>query len=128
MTAKIDDLVAAYVKLRDKKKDIVAGHKAQLAPYNDGLQKLEGFLMKRMADAGVESAKTTSGTAYTSTRAQAVVEDWDKCFAFVQEKGLAHILTRSVSKTAVEEYIEDTGEPVPGVRINRVITLGVRKA
>ena len=125
--ADLNQVVAAYRTLRDKKKDIVAEHKEQLAPYNERLMQLEGFLMAMMDTAGLDSAKTPSGTAYKVTKAQAKVEDREAFIAFCIKEDLTHLLTAAASKTAVEEYIEDTGNEVPGVVITRVTTVNVRK-
>lgn len=125
--ANINELVGVYVQLRDKKREITDRHKQELAPYNEKLQTIEGFLLKMLGDMGMDSAKTGSGTAYKAVKAQAKVVDREAFMQFCMKEERMDMLTASASKTAIEEYIEDTGKDVPGVQVNRVVTLNVRK-
>lgn len=122
-----EEVVRAYIKLRDEKKDIQDRHKEELAPFNDKLKKLEAWLLREMQQQGADSIKTPGGTAYQSTIVKPVVNDWDVLLQHVQDEGLWAMLERRVSKTAVEEYMESTGTAPPGVSISQETFARIRR-
>ena len=124
----VEKAVATYRKLRDSKDEIKARHAEELKPINDGLFKLETWLLSTLNDIGANSIKTESGTAYKSTITHAKISDWDASLKFVIENNLWHMLERRVSKTAVEEYIESKGTAPPGVEVNVEVRVNVRRS
>lgn len=126
-TPTVEHVVEIYRKLRDAKERLMGEHKAALQPINDKMSKLENWLHARLNAMGADSVKTPHGTAYKSTLTRASVTDGDELLKFVQENDLWHILERRVSKVAVQEYIEATGQGVPGVHVSTEEKINVRK-
>lgn len=125
--ADVNDLVAAYVKIRDKKQEIQEQHKQQLAPYNDKLMMLEGTLLKVLNREGAESIRTDSGTCFKSKRTTTKVVDWDEALNYILSHDLTHMLERRLSKAAVVEFAEAQGELPPGVTMNTELTVNIRR-
>lgn len=118
-----EDIVAAYVALRDK---IAADKKAMeeaLKPLQDGLESLEGLLLKELEKAGADSIKTKAGTAYKASWSSARVVDWSQTLDFIRESERFDLLERRVSKAVVEELGD-----VPGVAVERGTRVNVRRA
>ena len=124
---KVDDVVGAYVKLRDKKTEIERRHKEELAPIKENMEKLEAWLQRQLLTEGVESFKTQNGTAFLQTASSATVRDWDATLEFIREHDEWSLLEGRVSKTAVKDYIENNGEPPPGVNFNNTIVTRIRR-
>jgi len=122
----IDEAVASYVRLRDKKKALQDEHKEQLKPYNTAMEKLENWMLAKLNQDNAQSVRTDSGTVFKSMRTSASVQDWEATLGFIRENELYHLLERRVSKTAVEEMAEQ-GQDVPGVQITREITVNIRR-
>ncbi len=123
----IDAVVGGYIRLRDEKKAIAERHKEELAPMNAKLKKMEAWLQQQLQAQDALNMKTEHGTVYLSTTVSAKVEDRDAFFEFVREQDMWAMLTSNVSKDAVEEFIESTGDVPPGVSVNRETNARVRK-
>lgn len=123
----MDKLVAAYVQLRDKKKELDEAHKEAMRPVNDKLEWLENRMQRSLLDSGVRSAKTSNGTAYLQERVSAVVEDWDEVLGYVQQHSAWDLLERRVAKTAFEDRLK-AGDAIPGVRRTVDLKTNVRRA
>ena len=86
------------------------------------------FLQKAFDAAGLDSAKTSAGTAYTSTRTTASVADKDSFMDFVKANSEWHLLETRCSKTAVEQFKEVNGEVPPGVNWREERVVNIRRS
>jgi hypothetical protein len=124
----IDDLVSRYIALRDKKAEHKAEYDGKVAKVDELLRRVEGVLLKHFQDTGVESVRTESGTAYTSTRTSAKVADWDSFIGFVRESDSWDMLEHRCAKTVVEEYKNENGDLPPGLNWTSEVTVGIRRS
>lgn len=60
----IEEVVAKYVSLRDRKAEIAKRQQEELAPIGEAMLNIEAWLLNRMNELGVENLKTASGTPY----------------------------------------------------------------
>lgn len=123
----VEEAIDAYRQLRDKKAEIQKQHKEQLSPYNEMLEKLNGFLLNAMHQQGVKSFATDKGTAFQTTRDSYTVSDWNAFLKFVRERNAFHLLEHRANKTAVEETLTETNELPDGLKLSREIRVSVRK-
>lgn len=127
MSVTVDEVVAAYIKLRAKKEAMEAETKAEVKKIVEKMDKFEGWL-KQQADAqGVTSFKTKHGTAFLKTTDYANVENWDATLAFIRSTESFDLLNKAVSKVAVRGYIEANKAVPPGVNYGTKIEIEVRK-
>lgn len=127
MTVSVDDVVAAYIKLRTQKAELEKSIEESVKVINIKMTKMEAWL-KEQADAqGVTSFKTKHGTAFLSTTDYATVADWDSVLAFIREHEAFEMLNKAVNKTAVREYIQMYKAVPPGVNYGTKIVVNVRK-
>lgn len=124
---KIDAVVAAYIKLRDHKDEVKSRHKDELAPINEQMAKLEGWLHRELNAQGVDSFKTKAGTAFVQKATSVTVAEWDVTLPFIREHDLWDLLEARVSKSAVQDYVESTKEVPPGVNVRVEEVVRVRR-
>lgn len=124
----LDQIVGAYIKIRDKRDEVKRRQAEELAEFTDKMAKLEAVMLQRLNADGAQNVKTEHGTVYRSKRTSARVDDFEAALRFIRENGYWHVLPRSVNKTAVEDYQKETGEEFPGVTINADFTVGVRRS
>lgn len=124
---KIDDVIAAYVKLRDQRDALKKEQAAALAPFNEKLYKLELWLQRQLQDSGQQSAKTPSGTAFLQTDTSVTVEDFEAVLSFIRDTNLWQMLEHRVSKSVVTDYIESTKQMPPGVKITSEVVCRIRR-
>jgi hypothetical protein len=127
MTVTVDDVVAAYLKLRLKKEAIEAQVKDEVKTLKDKMEQLEAWI-KEQADAqGVTSFKTKHGTAFLTTTDYANVADWDSVLTFIRENEAFDMLEKRISKVAVRGYIDANKAVPPGVNYGTKLEVNIRK-
>lgn len=122
----IDETVALYRQLREKKKQLKKQYEEKVERIDSAMRKIEVALLKFMEESGVESVKTADGTAYLNTIKRASVKDWEALVEWVRENERWDVLTKGVSKTAVLDVLEDEGALPPGVDLYVERTVNVR--
>jgi len=128
MTAQIDQILERYVALRDRKKEMKDEYDSKVEAVDQALEKLENFLLKTMADQGVDSVKTSHGTAYISLKTSATVADRDAFMDYIRTNEEWAMLDVKVNKTAVKEYRDATDTLPPGVNWSETRAVNVRRA
>lgn len=122
-----DQVIAAYIKLRDQRDALKKEQAAVLARFNEKLYKLQLWLQKQLQDTGQSSAKTPSGTAFLQTDTSVTVEDFDAVLAFIKSTDLWPMLEKRVSKTVVADYIESTQQIPPGIKVVQEVSCHIRR-
>lgn len=127
MSVTVDEVIAAYVKLRTKKDAIEAETKDRIKGIKEKLEQLEAWLKEKADEQGVTSFKTKHGTAFLTTTDYANVGDWDAVLEFIRENEAFDMLEKRISKIAVRGYIEANKEVPPGVNYGTKLEVNVRK-
>ena len=127
---KLDELVANYIKLRDKKSLLKKQYDEKVAKVDAVMDRMEAIILKTFQDSGIDSARTDAGTAYISTRTSATVGSREELFQWIQEdfEERSIFLENRVSKVAVEQFKAANDDLPPGVNFRSEVTVGVRRA
>ena len=127
---KLDELVANYIKLRDKKSQLKKQYDEKVAKVDAVMDKMEAIILKTFQDSGIDSARTDAGTAYISTRTSATVGSREELFQWIQEdfEERSIFLENRVSKVAVEQFKAANDDLPPGINFRSEIVVGVRRA
>lgn len=123
----VDEVIAAYLKIRRKKEEIDRKAKEDVAALKEKMDKLETWIQAKATEQGVTSFKTPAGTAFVTTSDYASVADWDAVLEFIKEKEAYDLLERRVSKQAVRGYIDSDGAVPAGITFGTRIGISVRK-
>ena len=127
---KLDELVANYIKLRDKKSLLKKQYDEKVAKVDAVMDKMEAIILKTFQDSGIDSARTDAGTAYISTRTSATVGSREEFLSWVlqdpDERSI--FLENRVSKAAVEQFKAANDDLPPGINFRSEVTVGVRRA
>jgi hypothetical protein len=127
MDVTVEQVVAAYMKLRDKKKAIEAEADNKVQEIVQKMEKFETWIREKATEQGVTSFKTNAGTAFLTTVDFANVADWDAVLSFIKTNEAYDMLERRISKTAVRSYIEAHKEVPAGVNYGTKLSVNVRK-
>ena len=127
---KLDELVANYIKLRDKKSLLKKQYDEKVAKVDAVMDRMEAIILKTFQDSGIDSARTDAGTAYISTRTSATVASREELFQWIQEdfEERSIFLENRVSKVAVEQFKAANDDLPPGVNFRSELVVGVRRA
>lgn len=124
---KVEERIAQYVAVRDAIKEATVKFDEQMAPLKELQDKLTGWLQQFMDTSGVDSVKTSGGTAYSSTKFTASLADPEVFMQFVIANQNFDLLDRKANVTAVKEYTSENGQPPPGVNLSSIKTVNVRR-
>lgn len=124
---KAEDIIAAYIKVRDQKEAVEARHKEELAPYKEKLSVLGTALLEIMQTVGTTEVKGPAGTAFRTLKTSATVEDRDTFKTFILEHDEWGLADLRASKVAVEQYKEEHGEIPPGIKYSSMYDVNVRR-
>lgn len=127
MTAKINELVDVYIKMRERKAVAKKAFDTKMKPINETMVKIENKLLDLMNQTGTDSFKTPDGTAYKTHRTSTKMSDWDAFIEYVIKHSAHELLERRASKAAVQEFKEAHQELPPGVSWNEEVSVNVRK-
>lgn len=120
-------LIALYVKLRQALRDADARHKERTQPSRDELMRIEGAMLARLQEQGIDSIKSADGTMYRSHRKSATLADPAAFKDFVIASKKWELADWRANATAVADYINDhSGVVPPGVNYSVIYTVGVR--
>ena len=123
-----DKIVNTYVKVRDAKSALTAEYEAKKNDLNAQMERLELFMLQQMQDTGIESFKTTAGTAYKTETMVPGSNDWDAFYTWVRETNGFDFFFKRIKADAVKDYMDQhNGETPPGVTVFSKIGVTVRR-
>lgn len=123
----IDDVIKAYVALRDGVEKVRTRHKEELSPYYEKMVKIEAWLQDQLQTQGLKNFKGTSGTAYLQEETSVTVADWEATLDYIRENEMWELLERRVSKSVVADHLESHDSVPPGVDMKRSTVVRVRR-
>lgn len=125
---KVDVVIDSYLRLRKTVDEIKDRHKAELAPHNEQMQKLEAWLQMQLLKSGTSSLSAKGiGTAFLQNVTSVTVEDWQAQLEFIKQHEAWEMLEHRVSKSAVQDYITATGNIPPGLSVKNDVEVRIRK-
>ena len=123
----VDEAIEKYVELRDymsaetkKYNDLEAGIKGEL-------EKISMWLRDKGDNLGVDSFKTSHGTAFRSVKTSYRIGVWEDYIAWIKATGNYQCLEKRAAKLAVKEIHDVTGEVPPGLNYSAEIEFLVRR-
>ena len=123
----LNDVIAAYLKLRTAKEELVKKHKEELAPLNEAMLKCQLWVHQQLQSQGQQNTRTEAGSAFLQTDTSVTVESWDDTIAWIKENDAWDFLEKRVSKSVVQDYLEAANAIPPGVKVTSDISCHIRK-
>ncbi len=120
--------IAAYVKLRDARDAAKKAFTESQKPLLAAMAKLENLLLQDLLSAGANSLASDAGTVYRNTDLSATVENRAEFLDHVRTHELWDALDVKANKSFVREHLEESGAPIPGIKVTQTATVGVRRS
>jgi hypothetical protein len=111
----IDELIKMGVEIRDELREEGQKFKKYEASAKDMLLRIGMALKLKGDELGVDSFKTSEGTAYRNVKESYRVGEWDKVLKFIQDNQYWQMLEKRVGKLATKEIHSTSGAIPPGV-------------
>lgn len=123
-----NQLVDLYIQIRDRRALRKAEYENADAGDKHKQEKIEGILMVRFHNDGVESIRTDAGTAYVSARSAFSVADRDAFRKFVEDNNAWELVEMRAAKTACTQFKEEHNDLPPGLNYSEVKVINVRRS
>jgi len=120
--------VGQFVSLRDKLAEFDEAARQKRKKIVDLMTLVENQIMSALDATGQESARTEFGTASITVRHYASCSDPDAFVDFVRENDAWELMERRAASIPCRAWAEEHGQLPPGVNINSVRGIGVRRA
>lgn len=121
-----DQLTEAYIKLRNKKKQIEERHKQELRPINEAMERLELIAMQFLQANQLQSISSNGATCFIVNRRSYKIEDRDEFRSWCESNGRTDFFEARPAKAAIDEYVE-AGNPLPpGLNVSSDVTVQFR--
>ncbi len=122
-----NDLTFEYIALRDRKKVVADQHAEEMEPLNKRMAEIEQDMLARLGNAGVESLRTPSGTAFKKTTTRYNVEDGEVLVEWLKQNDRLDMMARSIKQEAIREFAEETNTLPPGIGVFSQVVVQFRK-
>ena len=121
---RLNELIAHSLELRAQ----IEGKREELAALVEMRDQTGGLILAYLDAAGIESARTSSGTATASIRNSASCRaDPDAFVKYVMDNGAYWLMERRANYEGCRDFTEEHGKPPPGVTLNSQRYASVRK-
>lgn len=100
----------------------------KLAPRKQLVADLEAWITLKAQEQGLVDVRTEVGLVYWATHTSATVAEPTVFTDFVKQQQAWELLDTRANKTAVKKYIEDNGQPPPGVNFSSRRVFNLRSA
>jgi arsenate reductase-like glutaredoxin family protein len=123
-----DRLVKAYVKMRDKRAEILRAYEEEDGKIEAQMDMISAELMRMCKDIGADSIRTEFGNVYRTVRTRYETTDWDNMYKFIMEHDIPQVLERRISVTNMKQFLDENPTLMPvGMNVNNKYTVTVRR-
>ena len=125
-----EELVEAYINLRNAREKLLTQYEAEDKKLQDEMALLEKSLLDICNTVNADSIKTAYGTVMRKLNERFFCQDWDNFYKYVLDNEAVQLLEHRIHQSNFREHlkeIEGDGLP-PGVNVMREYGVSVRKA
>ena len=129
MSVKLEELVKAYIAIRNKRDTNAREFDAKDKDLKGELAQLEQVMLNSCNEIDADSIRTGSGTIIKTMKENFVCGDWDNFKDYVMNNDAIELLQQRIHQTNFKEFLSnrtDEGLP-PGISTMREFQIVVRK-
>lgn len=128
MDVKADKLVKAYVKIRDKRKQLTEEFEKQDKSLQESLDLIESELLEICKEMGADSIRTEFGTVSRKVLKRYWTNDWHSFYKFLMEHEAPELLEKRIAQTNMVTFLEENPDVLPpGLNVDSRYTVSVRR-
>ena len=128
MEIKADKLVKAYVRIRDKRKELADQYEKEDGDLKEALETIEGELLEMCKETGADSLRTEFGTVTRRVAKRYWTNDWHSFHEFLKEHGALELLEKRIAQTNMSTFLEENPDLLPpGLNVDSRYTVTVRR-
>lgn len=125
----VDRLVAAYIKMRDKRSVILRDYEEQDDAIKAQMELVETKLLDLCKTLDTDSLKTQHGLVYRSVKTRYWTSDWQSMYKFIKEHDMLELLEQRVSQSGMKQLLEENPDLMPrGMNIDSKYSVTIRRS
>lgn len=123
-----DKLVAAYIKMRDKRAELLREYEEQDGAIKEQMETVEGRLLELCKTVGADSLKTQHGTVIRSVKTRYWTSDWEAMHNFIMEHKMPELLEKRISQTTMRQLLDENPDMMPlGMNVDSKYSVTIRR-
>jgi hypothetical protein len=124
----VEDMVAAYRKIRDAISEKEDAHKADVSGLREQLDVVSDALLGICNSLQVDSLRTAAGTVSRRVNTRYWTTDWEKMYEFIRENDVPFLLEQRIHNGNMKQFLDDNPDTLPvGLQADRKFVVQVRK-
>jgi hypothetical protein len=125
----VDRLVAAYIKMRDKRAELLREYEEQDETVKQQMEVVEGKLLDLCKTIGVDSLKTKHGAVMRGVKTRYWTSDWQSMHNFIMEHKMPELLEKRISQSTMKQLLDENPDMMPpGVNVDSKYSVTIRRS
>lgn len=128
-TISVDRLVAAYIKMRDKRSALLREYEEADAQIESQMDTIESTLLEMCKQIGADTLGSKHGKVMRTVKTRYWTSDWESMHKFILEHKMPELLERRISQTTMRQLLEENPDVMPpGLNIDSRYAVTIRRA
>ncbi len=124
-----DKLVAAYIKMRDKRAELLREYEDADTGVKTQMEMVEAKLLELCKTVGADSLKTKHGTVIRGVKTRYWTSDWASMHKFILEHQMPDLLEKRISQSTLKQLLDENPDMMPpGVNVDSKYSVTVRRS
>lgn len=122
------EVISVMLELRDQRAQLKKEYEEKDRVLRKKYERGENWLLQHMQETGHEKFTAGGATVYTSMNTRTSIPDWNAFCDYVRETGQVDLLQKRLSSTNLKELMKDNPTPPPGVAVEEVVSVNIRRS
>ena len=128
-TISVDRLVAVYIKMRDKRAELLREYEEADGTIKAQMEAVEGKLLDLCKEIGADTLGSKHGKVMRTVKTRYWTSDWESMHKFILEHKMPELLERRISQTTMKQLLEENPDLMPpGLNTDSRYAVTIRRA
>ena len=128
-TISVDRLVAAYIKMRDKRAELLREYEEADGTVKAQMEAVESKLLDLCKEIGADTLGSKHGKVMRTVKTRYWTSDWESMHKFILEHKMPELLERRISQTTMRQLLEENPDLMPpGLNTDSRYAVTIRRA
>ena len=128
-TISVDKLVAVYIKMRDKRAELLRSYEEADSTVKAQMELVETKLLDTCKEIGVDRLGSKHGTVMRTVKTRYWTGDWASMHKFIRDNDALDLVERRISQLSMKNFLRENPDLLPpGLNVDHRYTVTVRRS
>ena len=128
MAVPVEKLVKAYIKIRQKRRELSLKFKEEESKLDAKIDKIKRALLGHCNEHNVESVRTSEGVFFRTVKERYWTSDWEHMHKFIMKHNVPEFFEKRLNQANVKQFLQDHPDLIPeGLNVDSEYVVSVRK-